>query len=82
MTWLPAVVTTTAGTGPAQAKSRAVSLDVSEALAVVALLGLGGARERAPVGLVAYFDINLQMMSPRRLAGAKCSPGCLPNDND
>ncbi len=64
MTWLATVVATTTVTGPTQTKSWAVSLDVPEALAVIALLGLGGAREWARVGLVAYIDINLRTMSP------------------
>lgn len=47
-----AAVAASAGTSSAQAQSRAVSLDVSEALAVVALLGLSGAGMRASIGLV------------------------------
>ena len=50
---LAAVVASTAGAGAAQAERRAVGLDVAETLAVVALLGLGAAREGAAVGLVA-----------------------------
>ena len=46
-------IASSARAGAAQAQSRAVSLDVAEALAVVALLRLGGARVRAAVGLVA-----------------------------
>lgn len=47
------VAATTSGTTTAQTESRAVSLDVAKTLAVVALLGLGGAGKRAGVGLVA-----------------------------
>jgi hypothetical protein len=46
-------VASSAGTGAAQAQCWAVGLNVAEALAVVALLGLGGAWVRAPVRLVA-----------------------------
>ena len=46
---LAAVVATTAGSGTAQAQGRAVGLNVAEALAVVTLLSLGGARQRALV---------------------------------
>lgn len=53
MAGLAAVVAAPAGASAAQAQSRAVSLDVTEALAVVALLGLRGAGKRAAVGLVA-----------------------------
>jgi hypothetical protein len=53
VTGLAAVVATTAGAGPAQAKSRAVGLDMAKSLAVVALLSLGGTGKRTAVGLVA-----------------------------
>jgi len=49
-----AAVAASAGAGSTQTQSWAVSLDVSETLAVVALLGLGGAWVRASVGLVAW----------------------------
>jgi hypothetical protein len=49
-----AAVAASAGAGSTQTQSWAVSLDVSETLAVVALLGLGGARMRASVRLVAW----------------------------
>jgi hypothetical protein len=52
VTGLAAVVAPSAGAGAAQAEGRAVSLDVAKTLAVVALLGLSGARQRAAVGLV------------------------------
>jgi hypothetical protein len=48
-----AAVAAAAGAGTAQAQSGAVGLDVAEALAVVALLGLGSAGMGASVGLVA-----------------------------
>ena len=51
---LATVVATTAGTGTRQAQGRAISLHMAETLAVVALLGLGSARQRALVGLVAF----------------------------
>lgn len=51
---LAAVVATPAGAGAAQAQRRAISLDVAKTLAVVALLSLGRARERAAIRLVAY----------------------------
>lgn len=53
VTRLATVVASTAGAGTAQAESRAVSLDVAKTLAVVTLLGLGAARKRAAIGLVA-----------------------------
>lgn len=53
MTRLAAVVATATCAGTAQAESRAVGLDVAEALAVVALLRLGATRERAAIGFVA-----------------------------
>jgi ABC-type glutathione transport system ATPase component len=53
VTGLATVVASAAGAGAAQTKSRAVSLDVAETLAVVALLGLSGSGKRASVGLVA-----------------------------
>lgn len=52
VTGLTAVVASAAGGITTQTESRAVSLDVAETLAVVALLSLGGAGERASVGLV------------------------------
>jgi hypothetical protein len=48
-----AAVAAAAGAGTAQAQSGAVGLDVAEALAVVALLGLGSPGVRAGVALVA-----------------------------
>lgn len=54
MAWLTAVVTAAITTSTAQAQSRAVGLDVSEPLAVVALLRLGGTGERALVRLVSW----------------------------
>lgn len=53
MTNLTAVVATTAGASTTQTKGGAVSLDMAESLAVVALLSLGGAGKGAAVGLVA-----------------------------
>jgi hypothetical protein len=49
---LIAVVATTSRACAAKAESRAVGLHVAQALAVVALLGLRGARQRAFAGLV------------------------------
>lgn len=49
MARLAAVVAATAGAGTAQAQGRAVGLNMAKALAVVALLSLGGAREGALV---------------------------------
>lgn len=54
MTRLAAVVAATTSTSTAQAKSRAVGLNVAKALAVVALLSLGGTRQRAAIGLVSF----------------------------
>lgn len=53
VTGLAAVVAAAAGASAAQTESRAVSLDVAQTLAVVALLSLGGTGERAAVGFVA-----------------------------
>lgn len=50
---LATVVASTASAGATQAKSWAVSLDVAQALAVVALLSLSAARKRAAIGFVA-----------------------------
>jgi hypothetical protein len=52
MAGLAASIAASAGGAAAQAQGRAVSLVVSKALAVIALLGLGSARVRAGVGLV------------------------------
>lgn len=54
MTGLSAVVAAAAGTGTAQSESRAVSLHMAEALAVIALLRLGSTRKGAAVRLVAF----------------------------
>ncbi|KAI0146208.1 hypothetical protein GGR57DRAFT_289436 [Xylariaceae sp. FL1272] len=52
---LPAVVASAiAGTSAAQTECRAVSLNMSQTLAVVALLSLGGTRKRALVRLMAF----------------------------
>lgn len=53
VTGLAAVVAAAAGASTAQAESRAVSLDVAQTLAVVALLSLSGTGKRAAIGLVA-----------------------------
>lgn len=53
VTGLATVVAAAASASAAQAEGRAVSLDVTKTLAVVALLGLGGSGKRASVGLVA-----------------------------
>lgn len=47
------VAAAAAGAASAQTECWAVGLHMAKALAVVALLGLGGAGERAAVGLVA-----------------------------
>jgi hypothetical protein len=49
---LAAVIAASTCAGATQAESRAVSLDMAQALAVVALFGLGGTRQRALVRLV------------------------------
>ncbi|KAI1463917.1 uncharacterized protein F4812DRAFT_226819 [Daldinia caldariorum] len=54
MTRLTAVVTAAVTTSTTQAQSRAVGLDVSKPLAVIALLRLGGTRKGALVGLMSY----------------------------
>lgn len=51
---LAAVVAASTGSGAAQAQGRAVGLNVPEALAVIALFGLSGARQRALVRLVSW----------------------------
>jgi hypothetical protein len=53
VTGLATVVAAAAGASATQAEGRAVSLDVTKTLAVVALLGLSGSGKRASVGLVA-----------------------------
>ena len=53
VTRLAARVAAAVGGTTADAEGRAVSLNVAEALAVVALLGLGGTGQGAAVGLVA-----------------------------
>ena len=53
VTGLAAVIASTTGASAAQTESRAVSLNVAETLAMVALLGFSGTRERAAIGLVA-----------------------------
>ena len=47
-----AIVAATASTATLDAQSRALSLDVADTLAVVALLALGGPGKRALVALV------------------------------
>lgn len=49
MSRLPTVIAATAGAGTAQAQGRTISLNVAQALAVVALLRLSGTRKRALV---------------------------------
>jgi hypothetical protein len=74
--WLATVVATTAGSSTAQAESRAVSLDVAEALAVVALLGLGGPGQGALVGLVSLIMSAVAQLDDRvhtYLAACSCS---------
>lgn len=70
-------VAPSARSSAAQPKSRAVSLDVAKALAVVALLRLGGARVRASVRLVArllaYLSISDKAISGRVSATYSCS---------
>lgn len=53
MSRLATVIAAAAGGSAAQAESRAVGLDMSKSLAVVALLRLSRARKGAAVGLVA-----------------------------
>lgn len=53
MAGLATVIAAAAGGGAAQAESRAIGLDVSQSLAVVALLRLSRARKGAAIGLVA-----------------------------
>lgn len=69
MARLAAVVAATAGGRATQAEGRAVRLDMAETLAMIALLGLSGAWEGAPIGLVAWL---LACMSV--LARAGCQP--------
>jgi len=58
VTRLATVVAAAAGASAAQAEGRAVSLDVTKTLAVVALLGLSGSGKRASVGLVAFCKLG------------------------
>ena len=53
VTGLAAVIAASTGASSTEPQSWAVSLDVAQTLAVVALLGLGGTGKRAAVGLVA-----------------------------
>lgn len=69
---MTAVVASAASSGAAQAESRAVGLDMTQSLAVVALLRLSRARERAAVRLVAY-DKRL-LDSDRVIALLLCMP--------
>lgn len=64
MTGLPAVVAAAAGSVAAQAQSRAIGLNVAKTLAVVALLGLSGSRERAAIGLVARLLAYAKVLDP------------------
>lgn len=50
---LAAGIAASAGAGSAQTESRAVGLDVTKALAMVALFGLSGSRQWAAVRFVA-----------------------------
>ena len=54
VTGLTAAVAAPAGASSAQAQGGAIGLNMTKPLAMVALLGLSGARQRAAVGLVAY----------------------------
>lgn len=53
MAGVAASVATTTGAGAGEPQGGAVDLDVTEALAVVALFRVGGSRLRADVGLMA-----------------------------
>lgn len=78
MAGLATVVATAAGTSTAQAEGRAVSLNVAETLAVVALLGLGGSGKRASVGLVALQTLDMYCVLDTSLtyrAACSCSRG-------
>lgn len=75
VTGLATVVAAAAGASAAQAEGRAVSLDVTKTLAVVALLGLSGSGKRASVGLVAFCKLD-QVCLDRHISGtyrAACS---------
>lgn len=52
MSWLTTVIASSTGSSSAQTKSWAIGLDVSKALAVIALLCLGSSWQRASVRLV------------------------------
>lgn len=78
MTGLATVVAASASASSAQAQRGAVSLDMAEALAVIALLGLGGARERAAIRLVAYIGaVSMAIILLPRTENFSI-PGCLP----
>lgn len=77
MAGLATVVAAAAGSGAAQAEGRAVSLDVAQSLAVIALLGLGGTGERAAVGLMAC-SWNRQYGWWYCVRLGRAIPGCLP----
>ena len=76
MARLAAVVAATAGSSAAQAKGRAISLDVTQTLAVVALLSLGGTGQGAAVGLMACCGILVYVDGGQWQE--KAIPGCLP----
>lgn len=74
---LAARVAASAGASTTETQSRAISLHMSKALAMVALLGLGGPWQWTSVGLVAYYIVLDRHLS--HLRGFSCNlPGCLP----
>lgn len=77
MTGLAAVIAAASRTGTADAESRAVSLNVTETLAVVALLGLGAARKRAFARLVVCRS-RLEQRYKAANQGRRNILGCLP----
>lgn len=76
MAGLSAVIAATTGTSAAQAESRAVSLNMTQTLAVVALLSLGGTGQGAAVGLMACSKKSVVVRAVKNTDGA--IPGCLP----
>jgi hypothetical protein len=71
-----AVVAPVASTSAAQAESRALSLNVAQALAVVALLRLGGAGHGALVRLVVWLLAWIHVSDRSEATGEEGSYSC------
>ena len=72
VTRLATGVATSTASGTTQAQSRAVSLDMSQTLAMIALLGLGGAGQGAAIGFVACETPTVNTLSNDEARLVRC----------